>query len=97
MSLLCEICHKRKATHFQTTQPGGPRRDYPNDWKFVCVKCGDETVDYSVGIDEFFRSPEEQADWLFHLSGKNWINMIEFREMLKRWVKAGGRRPLASR
>ena len=89
----CEICGVKSAGYFETTCEGGPDRDRPNLWKFTCDECGDQTFDYFFEIKDFFRSPAEQADWMLHLSGKNWINMIEFRSMLRRWVDAGGRKP----
>ena len=89
----CEICRVSPAKYFETTREGGPELDASNNWKFLCANCGDETFDYFFEIDDFFSSRDEQADWIFHLSTKTWVNMIEFRGMLLRWVLAGGRKP----
>lgn len=89
----CEICEVEPAGYFQTTCEGGPDRDRPNLWKFVCSHCRGGGPDYHVEIQNFFRSKAEQKDWQLHLSSKNWINMIEFRVMIERWIKAGGRKP----
>ena len=97
MNPKCEICQSRPAEYFQPTCCGEHEISEFNRWRFLCASCGDDTFGCLVSINEFFRSRKEQADWLFHLSTKKWVNMIEFRGMLQRWVLAGGRKPYPAR
>jgi hypothetical protein len=83
----CEICGKAPAEFFWSGE--NPEREH-NDWKFTCVNCCSDF--YAFEINNFFESPREEVNWIWHLRDKTWMDVGNFMQMLDRWVAGGGQR-----
>jgi len=81
----CEICKTERAIIFAPACEGYPYEGsgLANDWKYLCKKCNSQ--EYFFFIDDYYSSLRQQEDWLKHLSGKNWFDIIDFGDMLMRY------------
>jgi len=70
----CEICKTKPATLFAK---------FPvSMFSVTCGTCARRSI-YHVPIDEYFSSPEEQADWNEHLSGRD--GYLQFKAAVQRY------------
>ena len=83
----CEICKTERAIIFAPTCEGYPYEGskLSNDWKYICKGCNPQ--EYFIFISDYYENQKQQEDWLKHLSGKNWFDIIDFGDMLMRYKK----------
>ena len=79
----CEVCKTERAIIFAPDCGRYPSVGVPNNWKFLCKKCN--TQEYFFLISDYYKNKRQQEDWLKHLSGKNWFDIIDFGDMLMRY------------
>lgn len=58
------------------------------DWQLICCECDcNDAVDkypYPLPLDRFFTNPDATLAWIYHLSGKGWIDGDKFFKFLQR-------------
>jgi hypothetical protein len=86
----CEICKKKKATHFTLERPDTTDHEEikeDGNWRFVCAEEENYNEMYHCSIDDFFKSPIDTVDWMAHLHEKGWMNWDNFMDMIYRFRK----------
>lgn len=75
----CEMCDTEHAILFVPTN--GYKK--PNEWKFLCKHCLSQ--EYFIFISDFYFNKTHTEEWLKYLCTKEWFDIVDFKNMLKKY------------